>query len=284
MIKLKTWIKILIAFSRRVSRFLIDFFLTLLYLLYNLVIYRKPYDDNIIFVTAAEKNYFNELKSLLSSYYKYLNNKLIIYDIGLEKNQMQYLENNFKNLNIRKFQFDLYPKFIGEYFDDKLGNYAWKPIIVDEIMEQNKSKVVWLDAGNLITKKIIFLKISLTALGIVVPTSSNRIKDWTHPRTIDYIGIHNKYLNSNNYASGLIGFDYKYDKAKNISQLWSKFSQIQECISPTGSSRENHRQDQAVLTLLLYKYFFTNNFKKFIYPQTNFIYGVLFHKRKIYNF
>ena len=155
---------------------------------------------------------------------------------------------------------DLYPKFVGEYFGDKLGNYAWKPIIVDEIMDQNKSKVVWLDAGNLITKKIIFLKISLTALGIVVPTSSNSIKDWTHPKTIDYIGIHNKYLNSNNYASGLIGFDYNYDKAKNISQLWSKFSQIQECISPTDSSRENHRQDPAVLTLLLYKYFFTNNF------------------------
>lgn len=284
MIKLKTWIKIFIAFTRRVSRFIIDFFLILFYLVYNLVIYRKPYDDNITFVTAAEKNYFNQLKDLLISYNKFLNNSLIIYDIGLEKNQIQYLENNFKDLNIRNFQFDLYPKFVGDYFDDKLGNYAWKPIIVDELMSQNKSKVVWLDAGNIITRKIIFLKISLTALGIVVPTSSNRIKDWTHPKTVDYIGINNKYLNSNNYASGLIGLDYNSDKAKKISELWSTYSKVQECISPTGSSRENHRQDQAVLTLLLYKYIFTNNFKKFIYPQTNFIYGVLFHKRKIYNF
>ena len=92
MIKLKTWIKVLIAFSRRAWRFVIDFFLILFYLVYNLVIYRKPYDDNIIFVTAAEKNYFNQLKDLLCSYYKYLNNSLIIYDIGLERNQIQYLE------------------------------------------------------------------------------------------------------------------------------------------------------------------------------------------------
>ena len=151
-------------------------------------------------------------------------------------------------------------------------------------MQECKSKVVWLDAGNLITKKIIFLKIALSASGIIVPTSSNTIRDWTHPKTIEYIGIDNKYLDSNNYASGLIGFDYKSKKANKIADLWSNFSQIQECISPLDSSRENHRQDQAVLTLLLYKYFFTNKFKKFIYPQTNFIFGILFHKRKIYNF
>ena len=284
MIRLKTWAKVLIAFSKRVVRFSCDLFIIFMYLIYNLFIYKKPFDDNIIFVTAAEKNYFNQLESLLKSYNQYLTNKLIVYDIGLDGNQLQYLKENFEKLEIIKFQFNQYPKFIGEYFDDKLGNYAWKPIIVDQVMQQHKSKVVWLDSGNLVTKKIIFLKIALTASGLVVPTSSNTIKDWTHPRTIQYIGINKKYLNSNNYASGLIGFDYNSKKAKNISELWCKFSQIQECISPKDSSRANHRQDQAVLTLLLYKYFFTNNFKKFIYPQTNFIYGILFHKRKIYNF
>ena len=284
MIKLKTWAKVLIAFSKRVIRFSCDLLIIFIYLIYNLFIYKKPFDNNIIFVTAAEKNYFNQLESLLKSYNKYLSNKLIVYDIGLTENQLKYLKNNFENFEIIKFQFNQYPKFIGEYFDDKLGNYAWKPIIVDKVMNQHKSKVVWLDAGNLVTKKVIFLKIALTASGLVVPTSSNTIKDWTHPRTIEYIGINRKYLSSNNYASGLIGFDYNSKKAKNISELWCKFSQIQDCISPKDSSRDNHRQDQAVLTLLPYKYFFTNNFKKFIYPQTNFIYGILFHKRKIYNF
>ena len=284
MIKLKTWTKVLIVFSRRVIRFCLDLLIILLYSIYNLFIYKKLFDNNIIFVTAAEKNYFDQLESLLKSYDKYLTNKLIIYDIGLDEKQIQYLKDNFNNLNIIKFKFEQYPKFIGEYFDDKLGNYAWKPIIVDKVIQQYKSKVVWLDAGNLITKKIIFLKIALTASGLVVPTSSNTIKDWTHSKTIEYVGINSKYLDNNNYASGLIGFDYKSKKSKKIAELWSKFSQIQECISPSGSSRENHRQDQAVLTLLLYKYFFKNKFKKFIYPQTNFIFGILFHKRKIYNF
>lgn len=284
MIKLKTWAKIVIAFSKRVFRFSIDLCIIFFNLVYNLIVYRKPYHNDIIFVTAAEKNYFEQLDNLLESYYKHLNNELIVYDIGLEKRHTDYLKNKYENLTIKIFRFDNYPKFVGEYFDDKLGNYAWKPIIVNELIQVYKSKVVWLDAGNLITKKIVFLKIALSASGIVVPTSSNTIKDWTHPRTIEYVGINNKYLSNNNYASGLIGFDYKSKKANKIAELWSTFSQIQECISPPGSSRQNHRQDQAVLTLLLYKYFFTNKFKKFIYPQTNFIFGILFHKRKIYNF
>ena len=141
------------SFSKRVIRFYCDLSIIFIYLIYNLFIYKKPFDNNIIFVTAAEKNYFNQLKSLLKSYYKYLSNKLIVYDIGLNENQIQYLKDNFENLEIIKFQFNQYPKFIGEYFDDKLGNYAWKPIIVDQVMQQYKSKVVWLDSGNLVTKK-----------------------------------------------------------------------------------------------------------------------------------
>ena len=108
----------------------------------------------------------------------------------------------------------------------------WKPIIVNELIQVYKSKVVWLDAGNLITKKIVFLKIALSASGIVVPTSSNTIKDWTHPRTIEYVGINNKYLSNNNYASGLIGFDYKSKKANKIAELWSTFHKFKNVSHP----------------------------------------------------
>lgn len=284
MIKLKTWVKVLIVFINRIYRFYLDLIIIFFNLLYNLLIYQKPYDDNIIFVTAAEKNYFFELDSLIESYYKHLNNKFVVYDIGLLKKQSKYLKDKYHQIDLKNFEFSKYPKFISIYDNEKLGNYAWKPIIVQDVMLQNKSKVVWLDAGNLVNRKIIFLKIALTANKIVVPTSSNTIKDWTHPKTIEYIGLNNKYLNKNNFASGLIGFDYNSKNSMKVLEYWSKFSQIQDCISPVGSSRLNHRQDQAVLTLLLYKYWFKSGFKKIFYPQTNFIYGILFHGKKIYNF
>ena len=113
MIKLKTWVKVAIAFSQRLFRFSIDLLIIFFNLIYNLIIYRKPYQNNIIFVTAAEKNYFKQLDSLLESYYKNLSNKLIVYDIGLEKDQVNYLKDKYEKLNIRIFLFNHYPKFIG---------------------------------------------------------------------------------------------------------------------------------------------------------------------------
>ena len=74
MIKLKTWVKVSVAFFKRVIRFSLDLFIILMYLIYNLFIYKKPFDNNIIFVTAAEKNYFNQLESLLKSYINHLSN------------------------------------------------------------------------------------------------------------------------------------------------------------------------------------------------------------------
>lgn len=284
MIKLKTFLKILIAFSKRNLRFTIDLFIIFFCSLFNLLRFQKLFDNNIVFVSAADYKYFDNLIKLIDSFYKHLDNTLLIFDIGITEVQNNYLINNYKNLVIKKFDFNQYPKFIEKNFDGKLGSYAWKAIIVNQVLHQSMSKVVWLDAGNLITKRIILLKIALTTSGIVVPTSSNSINKWTHPKTIEYIGINNKNLNKNNYASGLVGFDYNSVKAKKVSDMWSKYSQIEDCIAPPGSSRENHRQDQAILTLLLYKYFFNAPLKKFFYPQTNFIFGVLFHERKIYQF
>ncbi len=284
MIKLKTWLKIIFVFSKRVFRFSIDFLLVSSFIVNNLLKYGKLYDNNILFVTAAEKNYYSQLNTLLKSYSRHLSDKVIVYDLGLDKDQLDNLSRDFNYVEIRKFNFQDNPKFFSEYLDGKLGNYAWKPVIVNDLVNQYKNKVVWLDAGNIITFKILFLKISLTALGLVVPVSSNRIIDWTHPKTIEYVGIQNKFLKSNNYASGLIGFDYNNITARKIANKWCEFSKIKDCISPPGSSRLNHRQDQAVLTLLLYKYFFDSKVKKFLHPQTNYIYGVMFHKRRIYNF
>ena len=283
MIKIKTFVRAFITLSKRVYLFLLDCLLLPAYVFLNLFKSGKFYENNIVFVTAAEKNYFNELISLITSFKENCKNRIIIYDLGLEPEQRTNLFEKFPDAEVRNFEFENYPNFIKIYTGNKLGNYAWKPIIVDNLLNELKCKIVWLDAGNMINRKIIFLKVAITARNLIVPTSSNKIKDWTHPRTLEYINLNDKYLSSNNYASGLIGFDYKSKKARLVSKEWKRFSLIQECISPSGSNRSNHRQDQAVLTLLLYKYIFKNIFIRSTYIKTNFICGILFHKKKMFD-
>ena len=102
MVKLKTFVKIFLVFNQRIFRFSIDFFIIFINLIYNLVIYKKPYDNDIVFVTAAEKNYFDQLILLINSYNKHLNNQFIVYDIGLDEKQSQYIKDNYKNLILQK--------------------------------------------------------------------------------------------------------------------------------------------------------------------------------------
>ena len=85
MILIKTWIKILIVFSKRIFRLVIDFILIFFFGLSNLFRYKKFYDNNILFVSAAEKNYFSQLISLIESFLSHSKCRIIIYDIGLEK-------------------------------------------------------------------------------------------------------------------------------------------------------------------------------------------------------
>lgn len=281
---IKKYIKQTLVLIKRTCFFSFDVVLILFFGLINLIRYRKLYDDNIIFVTAAEQNYYLKVQILLTSYFKNLNNKLILYDLGLKPEQIINLSNNYSDLEIRKFKFDKFPKFVGTFHDDKLGSYAWKPIIVDQVLNEFKCKVVWLDAGNVINKKVGLLKVALTAKKFISPLSSNTIKDWTYPSTFKYISLKEKYLTSPNYASGLISFDYKNEKSKKLSNEWRRFSEIEDCIAPIGSSRENHRQDQTILTLLIYKNLIKNKIHQLSYPRTNFSLGVNFHGKKIHHF
>ena len=55
----------------------------------------------------------------------------------------------------------------------------------------------------------------------------------------------------------------KSKSSSNLASQWSKYSQIEECIAPKNSNRFNHRQDQAVLTLLIYLNNIQNTLSKY---------------------
>ncbi len=283
MIYIKTTIRKLIVFNRRVAYYFIDQVLLKYFLLLSFVNKNKINENDIVFVTATDSYYFDKVINLLESFFQHSKNEFYLYDLGL-KDEQRILLKKYKTLKVKKFDFKNNPDFIGKYVDKKLGSYAWKPIIIYDLLLEVKSKVVWLDAGNLINKNIKNLKHFLNVKNIVVPLSSNRVKDWTHPQTIKYIGLDKKNYLRNNYASGLIGFNYNSPDSLRVAKDWKRFAMIEDCIAPKGSNRENHRQDQAVLTLLLYKHIFKSKLIQLTYPRSNFSLGVLFHGRNISDF
>ena len=56
----------------------------------------------ILFLLALKKLLFTNKISFVS-YEKYLNNKFILYDLGMEEKQIEFLKNNHKQVEIRTF-------------------------------------------------------------------------------------------------------------------------------------------------------------------------------------
>lgn len=214
-------------------------------------------------VTGCDSSHFNSLVNLLKSIQKHEpNTETVVYNLGLSSDEIYYLKNNF-DFEIINFDFKNYPKFIGEIdISKKLGSYGWKPIIINKEFHKNDKNLLWLDAGCLLTKKLTLLKKYILKMGFYSPESSNSVKDWSHASTIQNLNFPSEYLNSPNFSSGLVGIAQNEKKIKELINKWEYFALDKETLAPKGSSRENHRQDQTILTLLVYILKINNNLFK----------------------
>lgn len=128
--------------------------------------------------------------------------------------------------------------------------------------------VLWLDAGCVVRGPLLPVWAYLVDEGIVSPVSSGKVKRYTHE------GMRAFYSDIGNWARMLDMRSYQYNGAligvyrnspeyTRIFLPWLRCALEPACIAPPGSSRENHRQDQAALSVLMYA-----NDKMWLYPST----------------
>jgi hypothetical protein len=211
-------------------------------------------------ITGASDNHFNTLINMINSFINYNEkNYLIVYNLGLSENNWNDLKNKFngyKFITYKTFDYSKYPEWFN--INIEAGHYAWKPTIIYETsLEYINEIIVWMDAGNLIKNNLFELENFIINNFIYSAISSGDINKWTHPSTIAYLKC--SWLNLINRNGACLGFNTKIDSVKKFLYEFYNYSQIKECIAPDGSSRKNHRQDQAVFTILFYKYLSQNN-------------------------
>ena len=215
-------------------------------------------------VTGADTKYFKFLKQLLNNVIKISNSKninirIIVYDLGMNKNEIDEIK-KFSYVTLESFNFDKYPEHVSlEKYNGFNCSYAWKPIIIQEVCEKYGGLVHWMDTRSLyfdFNNMINILKNDF----IYTPTSSGNVKKWTYPTTLEYMNGY-KYIDRECRAGGIFGINYDIDWCKEFVEEWKNLALVKECICPENSNRDNHRQDQAVLTILFYKYQEKYNFK-----------------------
>ena len=255
--------------------FFLDYFLIIFSILKNLILKGEAYKKNLVFVTGADDSFFESLVQLVDHFQnKFPNNTLIVYSLGINKNKLSNLISNYPNIIVEQFNFDEYPSFYSKRDNfKKLGSYAWKSAIIYEVIREYESQVIWMDTGNLVKGKLIFLRIVLTAFGFISPFSIGSIKEWTHPNVLNVLSVKSNISKKRNLTGGLVGFDYSNENSMKLLQDWFTLSKKEKFISPPDSDRSNHRQDQSLLSILYYKN------KKIVNPcHIKSIFGLLVNK------
>ena len=273
--KLKSTKRIL---TRSIPEFCNDLILIFLCSLINLF---NNSDKNLVIVSAADESHYKSALNLFETLNTYEpDSKLVFYDIGLKEDQKKTFISNHPNVIFEKFRFNEFPEFVSKKDKDgKIGSYSWKPQIINECIKKYNQNVLWLDAGCKINKKLRLIRIILNVKGIYVASSVGKIFEWTHNESIEKISFPKKYLNKNNFASGMVGINPEKKYGKDFLEEWAQLSLNQDIIAPKNSSRKNHRQDQSILTMLIYKNGLNN-----LITKTFKIFGITIHNdpKKIY--
>lgn len=89
--------------------------------------------------------------------------------------------------------------------------------------------------------------------GIYTNITSGTVSKWTVIETLDYLDGHS-YSNLPMRNAALPIFNINIEWVREFIEEYSKYSLIKDCIAPLGSSRQNHRQDQSILSILYYRY------------------------------
>lgn len=218
-------------------------------------------NEDLIVVTAASSNHAGALGQMLASL-KHLDARVECYDLGLTAGEVQGLP-RWSGLAFHRFDYDAYPSFMNVAVN--AGEYAWKPVIVADVAERARaadppSDVLWADAGCYFhALQPIADRIARTG-GLWVRASAGTMREWTHPGMFEYLHADPAVFGDKpNADATLIGFavgsaapaarDAVY---RDVVLGWKTCAMARDCIAPAGSSRSNHRQDQAVLSYLVH--------------------------------
>ena len=245
-------------------QYLYDFYLYL-----NSLNLRNQIDKELVIVSASDENFFESLLQFINSVIKYEPKALlVIYNLGMSDEQIKELsmiEN--QNTQIVDFEFSKYPEFLNSRDEfNKLGAYAWKSAIINDCLNKfTDHYLIWNDAGNLLLSDLSRLKTVLHKYGFYSPRSNGTIEEWTHVKTINKFKLsdNDKIKKKPNLTGGLVGLKTSSLKSKELIKQWFHYSMKEEYISPEGSNRDNHRQDQSLLSIIFYK-----NFENIKNPKT----------------
>ncbi len=175
-----------------------------------------------------------------------------VFDLGLEEGQRDAIRRLCPAADICRFDFSAEPS----WFDLRVnaGSYAWKPVIIDRILEHSQGDVLWLDASVVLREPLLRIRRELRRHGVYAPRWPGvTARSLTHPDTIAY--LHGDgFVDADMLIAAVVGIAYSHPVARRLAQEWASCARARQCIAPAGAAPPTHKFDQSVLSILAGRY------------------------------
>lgn len=211
-------------------------------------------NKTITIVTGSSSNHFKSMLQLINSI-KLIekgNVNIVAYDLGLSEEEQAFFYKKNPDVILKKFNYSKYPSFFN--IEINVGAYAWKPAIFynEYNLLKKNDYVLWLDAGCFICKPLYLVKIVLRMNGLYCGFSGDFIKNFTHKKTLGAI-CDRRIENLKMFQASSIGLKVGTAENNDLIQSWYANASQESIISPQNSSLSNHRYDQSLLSIQIYK-------------------------------
>jgi hypothetical protein len=163
---------------------------------------------------------------------------VIAYDLGLVKEDV-YDIGLWQGVELRKFPADLPPHCLR--VGENITSYAFKALGLTDAL-QDYECALWLDAGFELRNNITAIIDSINTVGYFYTTNGWPFPNvYTHPLALRYFQL--------TYDDFSDPPDSNYAMSIPITEC----ALVEECIAPPGTDRDNHRQDQVALNVVLHR-------------------------------
>ncbi|OAO15153.1 hypothetical protein AV274_3139 [Blastocystis sp. ATCC 50177/Nand II] len=226
-------------------------------------------DVDHIFVTGSSSNHlYSNINTMYSIMLSSPRASIVFVDFGLDAaalsaliREMRFMVDYFKShsharIYYRKFDFSHFPAWWSINDEATRGGYAWKVISYFDVLLESKRLVAWSDGGNQLPRSLDKELERAHKYGLFTPYSGGVLQSWLHGSSAKFLQNHHMLrkvlLGKGMCTGGYLFIDYANDAVmRTVVFPLVECAYTKKCISPEGSSRKNHRQDQAILTALV---------------------------------
>lgn len=200
-------------------------------------------------VTAADQRFARTLLQMLASVERHAlhrTHRVVVADLGLSPSGLAAIAARFPWCAVQPFDFASYPAHVRQ-----LGTFAWKPVLLWDMVRGADAPVFWFDSGTLFHGSIDPLADAVDRDGVYTLRGQTPLGRCCDARALARLGVADEDLGEPYCAGGVIGFDPSRPVVRGVVAAWRDHALDAGCIAPAGLDPRVHRFDQAILTALL---------------------------------